>query len=507
MLKNSKQTINASCQQLLDDCVNKKTLTALQRRFIIQWLSPNNSNAEKQFFRALIFLVLFFRLQKLEISLPNNNDIFLNELSLLLGKKNTSELINFFLKKYNVELSLENQLEEEKEYWGEQLEQNKAIVIYKNNFFIHRKAFEYKFCMEFIDTKIQQNKLNLISGGPGTGKTTRIIDIIKNLNPKEIAILAPTGKAISRITEKITNITLQTIHLFLKYRNKKFIHNNKNKVTQYKYIFVDESSMVSLSLFNALFKAIPNDTLIYLIGDNQQLGAIDDYSPFNDIIEKVQEQAPNNFVLLTKNYRSQIPNTQEIFAQCSNKNIFDKNLWQEFNGFNNNSSYTFISSQKFKIQDVLEQYYENYVSKNIKSKEFFKQYKILTITNKLSLGTEKVNSFLKAQIQQQLSQKSLNYMPVMVTKNNYQLNAFNGNCGYYKNKTIILENNSQAIPENIVEFELNFALNIHKSQGSEYDYILIIIDNHELISKKLFYTAISRAKKACYLYADEHQFN
>lgn len=423
------------------------------------------------------------------------------------------------------------------------------------------------------------SKISIISGGPGTGKTTIITKILLTLiklNKKKIKIKigAPTGKSVEKIThsinEELKKITIKksdqkkipkkayTIHRLLKFQPEKgtFYYNKKNQLT-IDFLILDETSMIGLSIMARLIESLPKHTVVIFLGDKNQLPSIESGFIFNNLcyfskfpytkkrIKQIKKitgykikqkkikhniKIQDNICMLTKNYRfhhkseigilsSAIKNNNikkiKKILKNKNKNIFFKNI-DKIDDLNN-------------IIKTISKKYKKYLKKikNNKNKKkiinHFNKYRILTAKKKTNFGTKKINHIIEKMLHEQRYIKKKNKSsedyegrPIMITENNYNLSLFNGETGiilkekcklkafFYKPNNLIKQINILCLPE----YETAYAITVHKSQGSEFDEICLILppifDSN--IKKELIYTAVTRAKKKITIYANINNF-
>lgn len=342
-----------------------------------------------------------------------------------------------------------------------------------------------------------QNALNyhisILTGGPGTGKTYTVNRIVKELENRNFSycLLAPTGKAADRLAE-LTHRPTETIHRKLKllpYSN----YKTEEEITE-DYILIDECSMLDLELSACLFTHISDTTKIVLIGDVNQLPSVLCGRVFQDLIE-------SNLIKTTK--------LEKVYRQAGDSHII-KNAYAILN--DEALDYTSTSDFEFiECEDVEE--IQNY----IKDRYNRDKTMILSPQHESQLGTDVLNLI----IQNKDEDGFYEYDKVIQNTNDYDLGVFNGNLGYisdieerlingewqkvysinFSNINKIIEYNKK----NINEIELAYALTIHKSQGSEFDTVIIPINNslEYMLNKNLLYTAFTRAKKHLVLIGDK----
>ena len=380
-----------------------------------------------------------------------------------------------------------------------------------------------------------KNGLLVITGGPGTGKTTTINTIIQyfELEGMDIALAAPTGRAAKRMSDT-TGYEARTIHRMLELNggmdgNAGFSRNADHPL-ETDVIIIDEMSMVDINLMYALLKAVTAGTRLILVGDVNQLPSVGPGSVLKDIIDS--EAFP--VVKLTK-----------IFRQATQSDIII-NAHKINNGEEvvlDNKSMDFFFLKRYeadKIINVTIQLIAQKLPKFVDASPF--DIQVLTPMRKGLLGVERLNGIL----QQYLNPKSEDKKErehgshifregdkVMQTKNNYQLEweirskygfaidkglgVFNGDMGIIKEINEYVETMTVEFDEgrmvdyslkNLDELELAYAITIHKSQGSEYPAVVIPLLNgpRMLMNRNLLYTAVTRAKKCVTLVGDENTF-
>ncbi|MBR2022384.1 MAG: AAA family ATPase, partial [Mycoplasmataceae bacterium] len=348
------------------------------------------------------------------------------------------------------------------------------------------------------------NSISIITGGPGTGKTLLIDLIIKNLeklNIKKIELLAPTGKAADQITKR-TNRLAKTIHSFLKWNKTEFEINQKNP-SNVEVIIIDEFSMIDINLFYALLIACPKLKQIIIVGDKDQLPPIGPGFLLNDFI--LSKKIP--LTVLEKIYRQNegsLISKNSFLIKDSKLPIFDE---KESILINLNS----IDDIENIVISVFEKYLENNKDLN--------EFQILIPMYNFSTGIDNINLLIQNYINRNNealfvsnSKKFYKFDKVIQLENEIDKNVFNGEIG--KIIDIHLDKNTNQLSSILIEFsnskiieysqsefnkniKLAYAISIHKFQGSEcLETLLIFSKEHQsMFSKKLFYTAYTRARK------------
>lgn len=394
----------------------------------------------------------------------------------------------------------------------------------KLDIFLSEKQFE---ALE----QINDNNVCIITGGPGTGKTTIIkcvIDLYKE-HKKKVVLCAPTGRAAKRITET-TGEEAKTIHRLLEIG--KFEEDKLGSVdidvtpVDCDVLVVDEMSMVDVFLMNYLMKAIFLGTKVIFVGDPNQLPSVGPGSILKDIIDS------NEFatVHLDKIFRQAAKSKIIVNAHNVNQgiNFIGKKDYDE--DANDDFFYLNESNQDKVLYHVLSLCKDRL--NNFGDFEFFKNIQVLTPTKKGKLGTKELNKSLQEELnpkQPEIEEKNYGDIifregdRVMQIKNNYDIfwekgsknnlrtyeagtGVFNGEIGRIekidnKEKQLKVEFDDgkkvwYAFSE-LDELEHAYAITIHKAQGSEFDVVVLVIPqtSNMLLTRNLLYTALTRAKK------------
>lgn len=382
-----------------------------------------------------------------------------------------------------------------------------------------------------------RNGLLIITGGPGTGKTTTINTIIRyfELEGYDIFLAAPTGRAAKRMSET-TGFEARTIHRMLELNggmdgsSAGFERNDKNPL-ETDVIIIDEMSMVDISLMYSLLKAILAGTRLILVGDVNQLPSVGPGSVLKDIIDS------NSFhtVKLTKIFRQ--ASTSDIIV-----NAHKINKGQQVIIDNQSKDFFFLKRYDAdKIINVTLQLIKQKLPKYVGASEY--DIQVLTPMRKGLLGVERLNGVLQMYMnppEKTKREKEYRGMifregdKVMQIKNNYQLEweirtkyglsvdkgtgIFNGDTGiieeindYAEMMTISFDEGKMVeYPYKLLEeLELAYAVTIHKSQGSEYAAVVIplLSGPRMLLNRNLLYTAVTRAKKCVTIVGNDETFN
>lgn len=370
-----------------------------------------------------------------------------------------------------------------------------------------------------INTALNSS-ISIITGGPGTGKTTIIkciIDIIEDIG-KEYVLCAPTGRAAKRITET-TKKEAKTLHRLLeitKVNDDDFdsFLDTQVKMVETDFIIVDEASMIDIMMMNNLLKAIDDNTRIIFVGDVNQLPSVGPGNVLKDIID-------SNIVKTT--YLS------EIYRQSSKSDIIlnahrvNNGNYPEFKNKDTDCFFintTSVEDTKTEIESLL-----SYRLESFADIDKLKDLQILTPMKKTELGAIELNKLAQDILNPKSSNKKEKEFAsktfrvgdkVMQIINNYDKRTtvdgigfegvYNGDIGYiididFETEEMLVKFDDDRVVayefDELEQLEHAYAVTIHKSQGSEFDYVILplFIGYKKLFTRNLLYTAITRAKK------------
>ncbi len=354
-----------------------------------------------------------------------------------------------------------------------------------------------------------QSKITIITGGPGTGKTTLIrtlLDIL-DANKASYRLSAPTGRAAKRMTESTGRFSV-TLHRLLEFnpQGMNFLHNETNAL-KLQFLIVDEASMIDIFLAHHLLKAVPFNAHIIFLGDIDQLPSVGAGNFLNDMI------ASKKIATIKLSFIFRQAHNSLIAINAHRINAGDFPISSAPNSL---KDFFFIKEdQPEKVPEHLKIIIHSMLKKHGIA---FEQCMILTPMNRGSAGTMTLNHFLQSIINPHTTPENhimrigvafKIHDRVMQIKNNYDKNIFNGDIGIITalnqgEKTLTVTFGNQAVIYDFTDLDelmLAYSISIHKSQGSEFDAVIIPLftQHFTLLQRNLLYTALTRAKKLCIL--------
>ena len=394
----------------------------------------------------------------------------------------------------------------------------------------------------------------VISGGPGTGKTTTVFRVLAMLSelsdgPLSIAVCAPTGKAAARLTESIlANIENYSDESFIKNIPQKAVTLHKllkmtgdseispycaDNPLPYDVVVTDEASMVDLRMMSVLVKAMRPESRLILLGDKDQLASVQPGSVLGDIClaadtEKFTDYTANVFnACADVHVSSGGSELSDITIQLKESRRFDSSkgiglLAEACRNGDGKTAFEVISDDKTGQIEFIDITKDPFTAMKELSVEHFKTlaskpdpkealdvlsgFAVLTPHVKGQTGTEGLNRLaLAALYNKRLIDNTKKYfhgLPVLITENDYSLRLLNGSAGVVMNTGTLkayFQDEDRVRPVSVMRLPLwspLFAMTVHKSQGSEFDHVLFFLPETDspVVTRELFYTAVTRAR-------------
>ncbi|MEI7933940.1 MAG: exodeoxyribonuclease V subunit alpha [Chlorobiaceae bacterium] len=402
---------------------------------------------------------------------------------------------------------------------------------------------------------VLQRLFCVISGGPGTGKTSTVVRILALLleqdggRKQRIAMATPTGKAAARLKQSVNDIrhtlncsdevksaipdNVVTIQRLLGSisGSTRFRHSARNPLP-FDTVIIDEASMVALPLMSALVAALKPTARLILLGDKDQLASVEAGAVLGDIYSAGQENPASPLfsvqVVLEKNYRFQPGSGIAEISRAVNAGQ-EREALELLQG-NEAGTILWQSSPdpeelRTALASTVTEGYQSYLEATSPDEalERFDRFRILCALRDGPYGVSGLNNSIERILARQglITQLSIFYRgrPILVTVNDYAMRLFNGDTGilfpdpdnggllkaFFPNP----EGGVRSIPpERLPAHETAYAMTIHKSQGSEFDCVIMLLPpvDSELLTRELIYTGMTRAKKAIELWANKEVF-
>ena len=349
------------------------------------------------------------------------------------------------------------------------------------------------------------SKVMVLTGGPGTGKTTTTKAIIAALQSAGMRILlaAPTGRAAKRMSEA-TGMEAKTIHRLLEYNPQDGYKRNDENPLEGDALIVDECSMIDIILMNNLTKALPTTMRLVLVGDIDQLPSVGAGNVLRDIIDS----GVIPVVRLTRIFRQAQSSRIVMSAHAINRGCFP-----DISNGQHTDFFFMKQEEPEKVAETIVSLVRDRLPKAYRQPAA--NIQVLTPMQRGVVGAANLNMAL---------QQALNYNTaalvrggytykegdrVMQLRNNYDKDVYNGDLGYVRSvdmeeRTLTVDFDGQLVEYEVSELDeltLAYATTIHKSQGSEYPIVVmpVLMTHYVMLQRNLIYTGITRAKKICVL--------
>lgn len=311
--------------------------------------------------------------------------------------------------------------------------------------------------------KVATQPLTLISGGPGTGKTF-LASTLLSLFPGKKAVGAPTGKAAANLRKKTEGVVVKTLHALV-----------KEPYWPYDLVLIDEASMVDGALMAALFSKVKTGARLVLLGDAEQLPPVEPGNFFTSLLQLHQE----GVCFLHTCYRAELKEVIEFTLKIKNENNVPLQPLTETNAL---------------VKEIVQKMGEiSFAS--------LSRFRALSALKKGPFGVDALNQLLYQKM------KNQPWIPLILTENNKELGLFNGDTALLKEGMAYFEDGRKVSLHRLPRYEWAYVLSVHKSQGSEYEEVMVLLpDGAESFGKEMLYTAVTRAKKKVSLWGKEETY-
>lgn len=392
-----------------------------------------------------------------------------------------------------------------------------------------------------------ENFFTIISGGPGTGKTTTVIKILERFLEKgiggsraRVALAAPTGKAAARLQELLRTVQqdpeiderikanmpqhASTIHRLLGRKGDSvfFRHDRRNPLPL-DLLVIDEASMVPLPLMAKIFDALPDKARVILLGDRDQLASVDPGAVLADMADAAlvaKSPLQNSLFILSKNYRFGNENAIYRLSVAVRQAEEDKALSilsEKGLAELGSSELPSPAQSEGRLEQLVVEQYQAHLTENdpIKALAQFSRFRVLCALREGPYGVRQINAAVEGILHRRglISDPLQLYpgRPILITRNDYQAQLFNGDIGIILPDSAVKGKSSQLSawfigpnneprrfsPGRLPKHELAYAMTVHKAQGSQFERVLFLLPDRDspVLTRELIYTGVTRASK------------
>jgi exodeoxyribonuclease V alpha subunit len=347
------------------------------------------------------------------------------------------------------------------------------------------------------------SRVMILTGGPGTGKTTTIIGILRLFEQlsQQIVLAAPTGRAAKRLSET-TGREAKTIHRLLEFSPQEMgFKRNQDNPLEADVVIIDEMSMVDCILMNSLMKAVPRDAVVIMVGDVDQLPSVGAGNVLKDLI---------NSKMIT------VVKLTEIFRQAqqsmivTNAHRINRGEFPKLNGPRDRNFFFIEETEPLEVTKRILELVKTRLPKHY-GYHPMDDIQVLCPMRRSTVGSENLNK----ELQETLNANSTDYVrggrgfrvgdKVMQVRNNYDYDVFNGDIGRITKSDPVEKLLTITFPDKVVDYDvadlnelvLAYATTVHKAQGSEYPAVVMPLttQHYMMLQRNLLYTAITRAKE------------
>lgn len=361
-----------------------------------------------------------------------------------------------------------------------------------------------------------KEKVSILTGGPGTGKTTVLRTLIEILRAKKVIyhLASPTGRAAQRMTEA-TGAPAQTIHRLLGYNaeERRWMHNEEEPI-ETQFLIVDESSMIDTALMSALLRALPDKAHLILVGDADQLPSVGPGEILHNLISSKIFSVTRLGRIFRQNEGLLLTTAYNILQGERNPPLYKKQL-DEIDAQVDLNAFSALTPET--AADAVVELCKNVIPNKL-GYDPVNDMQVLVPMHKGEAGTINLNERLQKALnpgRPSLIIGNTRYSigdKIIQTRNNYNLGLFNGDIGTIESFSALegkatVNFSAQRVEmskQDLNDTSLAYAISIHKSQGSEYPCVMVVLlrSHYAMLNRNLLYTALTRGKRQVIVLGD-----
>lgn len=388
--------------------------------------------------------------------------------------------------------------------------------------------------------RVATNAFTVLTGGPGTGKTSTVVKVLalfaaaalaEGRRPPPAVLLAPTGKAAARLSESIGQALARldlpdelraaiethssTVHRALGVKREGGFRHGPSRPLEAGIVVLDEASMVDLALMRALFDAVPNGARLVVLGDRDQLASVEAGSVLADLCDAAEAEGSRiagSLITLTKSHRFSAGSGIGRLARA----IRDGDAEEALAAFADPACADVELGPSVDARDALPSELLGLVddgygplgrANDEEALAQLSRFRVLTPVRRGALGVEGLGARIGAALGRPVGARLLRGTPVLVLENAPEVGLSNGDVGVVvevgtRGEEVVFDGPRRLGRSRLPRHEPSFAMSIHKSQGSEFDVVAVVLPEHSPLStRELLYTAVTRAKSRVVVFA------